>query len=197
MVSTIKFSEFANSGYFKANKIVVGLDSGVNAQFTSALQFSPSGDTFDRPSSPVNPTIRYNTDNNVFEYWNGTAWVSVSYNNGIAPDEPTFVWLPNTFASQPLQPSVGWINLYDPAQVIYTLPVHAFVGDYYRICGESAMGWAVAMNVGQTMKFGNQATTVSIGNLISTDPGDAITIVCVVANTVFRVFGDQGNITVT
>ena len=81
--------------------------------------------------------------------------------------------------------------------VTATLPASAAVGDTFRITGLQGT-WVVAQNAGDTAHFGNQSTTTGAGgSLTSTDPRDAIEIICVVANTDFQVISSIGNITVT
>ncbi len=85
------------------------------------------------------------------------------------------------------------------AQVVFTLPASAAVGDVYEIVGSSALnasGWKVAQNSGQTIHFGDQVTTTgATGYLQSTNVTDCITIRCCVANTDFVAYRAQGNIT--
>ena len=38
----------------------------------------PVGTTAQRPSSPVTGMMRYNTTFGVIEYWNGSAWTTIS-----------------------------------------------------------------------------------------------------------------------
>jgi len=74
MVNTRKFSEFANKGVQVEGQEVVGLDDGVNSRYLTAPQLLPPGDTASRPALPVASMIRYNTDFNKYEFYNGTEW---------------------------------------------------------------------------------------------------------------------------
>ena len=49
----------------------------VDVQGTAAVRL-PRGTELERPGSPATGMIRYNTDDNVFEGYNGSAWVSMS-----------------------------------------------------------------------------------------------------------------------
>lgn len=80
----------------------------------------------------------------------------------------------------------------------FTLPVTCAVGKTFRFTGiNTALGWKIAQNNGQTIYFGASATTTgAAGYLQSTAIRDAVEIVCVVADTDFNVVSSIGNITV-
>ena len=84
MVSTRKFSEFTAAGDLELGNIAVGLEAGVNAKFDVPLQFLPTGDTASRPLFPPTPSIRYNTDSSLFEFWNGLAWEDLSVGSDVS-----------------------------------------------------------------------------------------------------------------
>ena len=82
-------------------------------------------------------------------------------------------------------------------QIGFSLPETAAFGDFYIIAGYGAGGWTLQQNAGQSVILGNQTTTVGVaGTLTSTLPSDSVQIVCVVADTVFKVLEWAGNITV-
>lgn len=81
--------------------------------------------------------------------------------------------------------------------VTLTLPVTSAVGDTTQVVAHSAGGWKVAQNAGQKIYLGDTSTTVSAGFIASTVIGDAVELVCVVADTDWRVVDSQGNITFT
>ena len=57
--------------------IILNADSGtLRVQSTGALNL-PTGTTAERPASPVNGMIRYNTDNNLFEGYDGN-WIALN-----------------------------------------------------------------------------------------------------------------------
>jgi len=78
MVETIKISEMTSAGDFTLDQIAPVLSSGANRQALVQLQFSATGNTAQRPVSPANPTIRYNTDFDQFEFWDGTIWQQIA-----------------------------------------------------------------------------------------------------------------------
>lgn len=80
-------------------------------------------------------------------------------------------------------------------QTTVTLPATAAEGSVFAVQGKGAAGWILAANTGQTIHFGNAATT-SAGSLTSTNQWDSVAIVCVTANTTFAVTSAVGNLTV-
>ena len=80
--------------------------------------------------------------------------------------------------------------------IAFTLPAVSAIGSIISIVG-MAVGWSVVQGAGQEIFFGNTHTTVGAGgSLASTNAGDCITIVCLVANTTWYVTSSIGNITV-
>jgi hypothetical protein len=70
------------------------------------------------------------------------------------------------------------------------------VGDVIEIVGEGAGGWLIAQNASQEIRFGDVVTTNGVGgSLASTNAGDCISLVCITANTTWRVKNSVGNIT--
>lgn len=77
MVSTIKFSQFANANLSNTTNQIVGVSSpsgGTNFQLSFPLIWTTAG----RPSLPSNGLIGYNSDLSQYEYWNGLAWVQLA-----------------------------------------------------------------------------------------------------------------------
>lgn len=104
-------------------------------------------------------------------------WVVVTTNTAMASDTG---YIPN---------SAGLLS--------FALPPTAEVGDMFRIAGFGSGGWEVTQNAGQTIHFGNQNTTIGGGgSLESSNSGDSVEIVCVVADTDFVVISSIGNIVV-
>lgn len=104
------------------------------------------------------------------------------------------LWLPITGVSQSLSSNTGYI-INTISLCTLTLPLTCAVGDIIRIQGNSAGLWRVSQNAGQQILWGNVNTTVgAAGYLQSTNAGDAITLLCTVANTQFRASSSQGTI---
>ena len=82
---------------------------------------------------------------------------------------------------------------------VYTLPAVAALGQILQFINLSNHNITIAQNAGQQIQFGNIATTIGIGgSILSANIGDAITLVCSVANNNFTLLGaPQGNWVVT
>lgn len=81
MVDTIKFSEMTDGGDIGNNDKVPGLLSNANVLFNNPWTFLPPGTTAERPapSAAINYRLRFNTDDQVYEYYDAvsTTWVQV------------------------------------------------------------------------------------------------------------------------
>ena len=71
-------------------------------------------------------------------------------------------------------------------QTTITLPVTAPAGSIVTIQGYGAAGWVLAAGTGQTIQYGQQATS-SGGSLTSAHQYDSVEVVCIVANTTWGV----------
>ena len=121
----------------------------------------------------------------------GVKWAAASGGGG-----GVITWIDVTGTSQAIAINTGYIAD-NAALCTLTLPATAAQGTIFRIAGNGAGGWLLAQNASQTVKFGNAATTVGVGgSLASTDPGDALECLCVVANTTWRVLSAVGNLTI-
>lgn len=77
MVSTIKFSQFAQSNLSNTTNSIVGVSAasgGINFKQSNPLSWT----TANRPASPATGLLGYNTNLGQYEYWNGVAWVQLS-----------------------------------------------------------------------------------------------------------------------
>lgn len=75
--NTVKFSEFVLGNLSNTTNMLVGVSAssgGVNYQ----TPFPETWTTANRPVTPKNGTLGYNTDMSQYEYWNGVAWVQLS-----------------------------------------------------------------------------------------------------------------------
>lgn len=79
-----------------------------------------------------------------------------------------------------------------------TLPMTAAVGDTFEITGiNTAVGWRIAQNAGQTVYFGTGTTTTgATGYIEATAIRDSVRLICVVANNDFNVISSIGNVTI-
>ena len=82
--------------------------------------------------------------------------------------------------------------------VTVTLPTAAAVGTMIRVAGLGAGGWRVAQNASQLVhKSGTATTTGTGGHIDSGNRYDAVTLLCVVANTEWDIIASQGTIATT
>lgn len=81
MVQTIKFSQFASGNLNTTTNKMVGVSSdsgGINIQ----LPFVTTWTTGTRPSSPYAGLLGFNATLTTYEFWDGTAWISVATGTG-------------------------------------------------------------------------------------------------------------------
>ncbi|QZA59479.1 hypothetical protein [Candidatus Rhabdochlamydia porcellionis] len=110
-------------------------------------------------------------------------------------------WVNVTGTTQAIVVNTGYIAS-NAAQVVFTLPTTAALGDTFYITGNGnagTSGWKINQNAGQVIFFGSSTTTVGTsGSLTSTNQLDSIRAVCIVpgAATVWNVIDSIGNITV-
>jgi len=77
----------------------------------------------------------------------------------------------------------------------FTLPIAAAAGTTMQIAGGGSGGWILAQNAGQTINFGNQATTTGTGGSIaSQNQYDGVGLLCLVASTQWAVISATGNL---
>lgn len=82
--------------------------------------------------------------------------------------------------------------------VVLTLPAVAPVGTTIAAVNlNNATGTQFAVPTGGNIRIGNTATTTTTGTLTSTEVGDTITLLCMVANTSWIAIADNGNWTFT
>lgn len=77
MVDTIKFSQMTDGGDIDNNKKVPGLKAGGNVLFNNPWTFLPPGTTAERPtpSAEVNYRLRFNTEEQLYEYYDAVLMV--------------------------------------------------------------------------------------------------------------------------
>ena len=123
---------------------------------------------------------------------NGAGTITISYtgSTGVA-------WSEVTGTTQAAAVDSGYITN-NAAQVVVTLPDTAALGSIVRICGKGAGGWKLAQNAGDTIYWDSAVatTTGAAGYLESTDYFDTVEVVCITADTDWKVLSGTGNITV-
>ncbi len=90
----------------------------------------------------------------------------------------------------------GYDVIYTGGAITATLPVSAAQYTTIRISSGTTQLITIAQNSGQQIQYGNQFTTPSSGSLTSMATGDTLELLCVVADTTWRVLSGQGNWTV-
>lgn len=84
------------------------------------------------------------------------------------------------------------------AAVGLLLPLTAAFGSILRIVGKGAGGWVISQNAGQTILLGASATTVGVtGTAASSEASACLELLCITANTTWRVIDSAGNIIIT
>lgn len=76
-----------------------------------------------------------------------------------------------------------------------TLPLTSVIGSVIEIVGKGAGGFQVNQNAGQTINMVSDSTTPgATGTVQSSEPGASISIVCITADTDWRVVASTGNL---
>lgn len=105
-------------------------------------------------------------------------------------------WVDQNTSSVTMAVNTGYVTDNGASLITYTLPAAAAFGSVFEIVGNSAGGWTIAQGTGQSIKLGSvTSTTGATGSVSSSNAGDCIRIVCIVANTTFRAVSMQGNLT--
>lgn len=114
----------------------------------------------------------------------------------IASSPVSFIWNIVTSDTTMAANEGYFVNSTGPVNM--TLPSTFILGDMIQVVNVNIGGWTIVQNSGQQIRYGNQITTAGAGgSLSSTQNGDAISMVCYVANTQLAVTpGSIGNITI-
>lgn len=104
-------------------------------------------------------------------------------------------WVDVTGTSQAMVVNDGYVA--DNAGLVtLTLPTTAAIGDTVIVQGKGAGGWKITYGASQQIQVGSSASTVTSGNIASTNQWDSVTLTCVTANNIWAARAVQGNITV-
>ena len=110
-------------------------------------------------------------------------------------------WVSVTGTTQAIAVNTGYIAD-NAAQVVFTLPATAAIGDTFYITGDGTAGtagWQLKQNANQRVFFGSTSTTIGTGgSLTSTNQLDSIRAVCVVAgaSSIWNIINSVGNVIV-
>ena len=98
-------------------------------------------------------------------------------------------WTTVTGTSQQMAVNNGYVAN-NAAQVSFTLPASASVGDKVSIRGLGAGGWKIAQNSGQLIRVGTSVSTTGVGGQVaSANQYDTINLECIVTDTTWTVCG--------
>ncbi len=183
-ILTRKFSEFVTANRNATNK-QVGLSGGANAIFDDPVLWT----TATRPTMPSNGELGFNTDLQLYEYFDAVIDDWVQLNSSTVP----FVWNNVTTLTHTMEADNGYVAN-NAGLVVLTLPALCDFGQVVRVCGYGSGGWQIAFNTGQNAILGNKVATTSTGSISSTNQYDQIALLCVVANTTFITLNNFGNL---
>ena len=84
------------------------------------------------------------------------------------------------------------------SRVQLLLPNTAAFGSIIEIVGKGTGGWQIDQNAGETILLVDSTTTVGVtGTVQSSEAGAAVTMVCITADTVWRISSSVGNLIFT
>ncbi len=132
--------------------------------------------------------------NNIYEFlYNSTYNAFVLIN----PAAQSFAWTVIAGTTQTAVANNGYI-IGNAALTSVLLPAVANPGNIVQIVGRGAGGWVLTQNAGQTVHIGSVASTAGTGGSIASENQyDAISLVCIIANTTWALTsGAQGNLTI-
>lgn len=182
-----KFSNFTDGGALVATDVVVGLRGGVNTRFTYSggniinasgnLVFS--GDSF-------SATFHFSGATTLNFPTTGTvATTSQIITNVNVSSDSTQMEVNKSY-------TINNANL-----ATLTLPAVSAVGDVVMVTGNSANGWIIAQNAGNTLRVGSTSSTPGIGGSVaSSNRFDYVAFRCVTTNAVWVCNGVVGSLTV-
>lgn len=102
-------------------------------------------------------------------------------------------WVEITSASAMASVNTGYV-LNNAGGVTLTLPATAAFGSVIRVAGKLGL-WSLVASGGQTIEYGGRSTSAG-GSLTANNLGDCVDVVCITANTTWRVIGPVGTLTV-
>ena len=137
--------------------------------------------------------------------WNTiTAGTGITVTNGhntitISASGSGFTWTDVTGGSATLAAENGYIA--DSGSLTtFTMPTNNTFGDTIKIVGKGAGGWKIVYGAGQNIIMGSSASTVTTGNIASTNAHDCVELICTTASVsapIFTVASSIGNISIT
>ena len=132
----------------------------------------------------------------------GSGLVAISGNAGTNTLTVSFTGAGQAWAvitgSGTLVVDTGYVCVSPGGALVLTLPVTSSVGNVIEITLDGATSFQIAQNAGQSIRVGNQVTTVGVGGSLTTlKQGDSIRLVCSVANNRWNAMpGTMGSFTI-
>lgn len=133
-----------------------------------------------------------------------TAGTGISVANGagtitISASGSGFTWTDVTGGSATLAAENGYIA--DSGSLTtFTMPTNNSFGDTIKIVGKGSGGWKIVYSLLQNIIMGSSASTLTTGNIASTNANDCVELVCTTASItapIFTVVSSIGNISIT
>jgi hypothetical protein len=107
-----------------------------------------------------------------------------------------FLWSVIAGSSQTIVPNMGYVAE-NAGLTTFTLPSVCPAGAVIGVVAGTAAGWTLTQNAGQNVQVGELSSTVGVGGSVSsTQIGDALQLVCSVANTTFIAISVIGTLTI-
>ncbi len=107
-----------------------------------------------------------------------------------------FSWTHVTGTSQAMAVNNGYV-VDNVGLVTLTLPTTSVIGDAIAIMGKGAGGWKITYTTGQYIVIGASTSTVTSGDVASSQQYDSLYLVCIEANLGWSTLGGpQGNLTI-
>lgn len=185
MVSTIKFSEFADANVDDDGNTLVGLSGGLNSKGATVNRWTSAG----RPATPFDGLSGYNLDLSQWEFWNAgqAEWLQFVDNSPSG-----FNWTVVTSPTVTAGVNAGIITnrVATPVQIL--LPPVFKIGDQIIVMGLGAGGFNLVANAGQVILFGNVSTSVD-GSINSDITNCTIEVRGLVPDTAWLVITTNSN----
>jgi hypothetical protein len=196
IISTTGFLSSRNSSY-------TALSSGATCvNFTAAGQFRTINDEFSSSSPSTYWATTTNSSAGFIQVGNATLIGTATQINPILV--PTYYKSSNVnglnwnviTANQTLSVNNGYIV--SSGALSLALPSTASVGDEIQVLlRNTGTSWTITQAAGQQIQLGFRTTTLGVGgSLTSSQIGDSVDLICVIANTTWVVKNSMGNITI-
>lgn len=125
----------------------------------------------------------------------GATNVTFPTSGTLATTSVIFTWSTVSGTTQAMVANNGYFAN-NAGLVTFTLPALSSEGDIFEVAGEGTGGWLINYNTAQSIQFINSNSTTTTGHISSIETGASVRLVCMVANTIFKLTSSTGNITI-